>query len=718
MKLLILGGGSVTQELYLPALKHLNWLGDTIIADPSQQALDHLGTLSPALELRCLDYVSAIAQAPAGSAVVVALPNWLHEPATRLALRAGHHVLCEKPLALNQNACLDLHQEAQRAGRILMVGMVRRWVPAFRSLQQLISGQSFGKIQSITFSAGGPFQWSSDTGIFFDVRAGGVLADMGVHFLDQLSCLVGPLTPIRYSDDAAGGVEADADFELQSADGIPVRMLLSRTRTLTQGLRVVTDTTTLSIPNGEMQYVKIESIGAKGSKAKNAWQAQCELQQAFPDATLESSFLACFAAQFSQFAEAIAGAPDYVTAQDAAHVIGLIEWAYAQRKPKPLIPLPESLDAPTLITGATGFIGRALVEHYAAAGLSQRLLLAIRSTRSLAPIARFSINTKRVDLMERQALDTLMQGQRYVIHLAIARDGANQAAMTVEGTKRLVEAAISAGVECVVLFSTLYVYGFPEVISEKTTPNPYGGVYAKSKLEMLRWVRERAKSSGKTRLVVLTPSYIYGPGGDVFTKLAPELAKSGQFALFDEGRGRCNYVFIDNVVNAIFLALLTPNAHGEEFLLNDGTVSWKEFYAPIFTALKLELKDLSPGDLVGEKVPDVGWLQALNAALKTEALRSRIKNTLAFKLAAPSLRTAARALKKPVPATILALSKPKQFTNDYPAWLPELFNDKNSTVCAEKAHQTLQWRSDTSLAEGQKRSIDWLRHIFAEDVSK
>ena len=42
MKLLILGGGSVTQELYLPALKHLNWLDNTTIADPSQQALDQI----------------------------------------------------------------------------------------------------------------------------------------------------------------------------------------------------------------------------------------------------------------------------------------------------------------------------------------------------------------------------------------------------------------------------------------------------------------------------------------------------------------------------------------------------------------------------------------------------------------------------------------------------------------------------------------------------
>ncbi len=712
MMLLILGGGAVTQELYLPALKQLNWLGTTIIADPSQAALDRLGALSQALQLKCLDYVSAIAQAPPGSAVVVALPNWLHEPATRLALRAGHHVLCEKPLALNQDACLDLHQEAQQAGRVLMVGMVRRWVPAFRSLQQLISGQSFGKIKSITFSAGGPFQWSSDTGIFFDVRAGGVLADMGVHFLDQLSCLVGPLTPIRYNDDADGGVEADADFTLQSADGTPVRMVLSRTRTLTQGLRVVTEAATLSIPNGEMQRVKIQSIGANG------WKAQSELQQAFPDATLECSFLACFAAQFSQFAEAIAGATNYVTAKDAAHVIGLIEWAYAQRQPKQLVALPEALDAPTLITGATGFIGRALVAHYAAAGLSQRLSLAIRSTRSLAPIARFAINTKRVDLMQRQALDTLMQGQRYVIHLAVARDGPDQAALTVEGTKRLVEAAISAGVECVVLFSTLYVYGFPEVITEESTPSPYGGVYAKSKLEMLHWVRERAKSSGKTRLVVLTPSYVYGPGGDVFTKMAPELAKTGQFALFDAGRGRCNYVYVDNVVQAIFLALMTPQAHGEEFLLNDGTASWKEFYAPVFSALNLELKDLSPDVLVGSTQTSVSWPRALNAALKTEELRARIKSTLAFKLAAPSLRATLRAFKKPSQATIASISIPHEDKSAYPSWLPELFNDKHSIVCADKARKTLQWASDISLAEGQKRSIAWLRHVFAEDVSE
>ena len=76
-----------------------------------------------------------------------------------------------------------------------------------------------GPVQRVDVEDGNPFCWLSDSGAFFRAENGGVLADMGVHYLDLVQDLLGPLTPVAYRDDWRGGCEANCTYELTTGAG-------------------------------------------------------------------------------------------------------------------------------------------------------------------------------------------------------------------------------------------------------------------------------------------------------------------------------------------------------------------------------------------------------------------------------------------------------------------------------------------------------------------
>ena len=167
----------------------------------------------------------------------------------------------------------------------------------------------------------------------------------------------------------------------------------------------------------------------------------------------------------------------------------------------------------------------------------------------------------------------------------------------------MVEAAIAAGAESVVVLSTMYVYGHPEdaMVDETWRYSPAGGAYGRTKRDMERWCLARAGSSHPTRLVILQPSCVYGPGGQTYTRLPLELARKGAFCWVSDGRGIANYSYVDNVVDAIVLAATSERAHGERFLINDGWCTWQEFLAPLLGPLANGLPSLEPRALAGHR---------------------------------------------------------------------------------------------------------------------
>lgn len=117
-------------------------------------------------------------------AVSVCTWNSVHAPASIAALKAGKHVLCEKPMAMNAAEAREMEQAAADAGKLLMIGFVRRFGNDARVLKDFIDSGMMGDIYfgkaSYLRRAGSPGGWFSNKAL----SGGGPLIDLGVHVID------------------------------------------------------------------------------------------------------------------------------------------------------------------------------------------------------------------------------------------------------------------------------------------------------------------------------------------------------------------------------------------------------------------------------------------------------------------------------------------------------------------------------------------------------
>ncbi len=134
-------------------------------------------------------------------AVSIALPNYLHAPATLAALEAGKHVLIEKPLAMTVAEGEAMVEAAHRTGRKLMICFNYRFRGDSQVVKQHVEAGGLGEVY---FARAG---WLRQTGIpgigsWFTNKAqsgGGPLIDLGVHVLDLALWLMGSPEPVAVS---------------------------------------------------------------------------------------------------------------------------------------------------------------------------------------------------------------------------------------------------------------------------------------------------------------------------------------------------------------------------------------------------------------------------------------------------------------------------------------------------------------------------------------
>jgi len=127
--------------------------------------------------------------------IIVATPDHLHEEHTVAALRAGKHVLCEKPMAPSLEACRRMLEAAQAAGRTLMIGHVARFTPVFRTLKAMADRGELGDLYYVAAEylhdyseIGGVGDWRFDPQVGRHVFLGGGChaVDLMRWFLDDL----------------------------------------------------------------------------------------------------------------------------------------------------------------------------------------------------------------------------------------------------------------------------------------------------------------------------------------------------------------------------------------------------------------------------------------------------------------------------------------------------------------------------------------------------
>jgi D-xylose 1-dehydrogenase (NADP+, D-xylono-1,5-lactone-forming) len=148
---------------------------------------------------------------PDVDAVYVCLANHLHEEWAVRALRAGKHVLCEKPLAIDAEQAVRMARAAQESGRLLVEAAWCRWHPRFRRLAALATGGQLGALVSVdsafTFPAAidGNYRSAPECG-------GGALLDVGGYQVHAWQAVKAAAADIRIRQvartQAATGVDA------------------------------------------------------------------------------------------------------------------------------------------------------------------------------------------------------------------------------------------------------------------------------------------------------------------------------------------------------------------------------------------------------------------------------------------------------------------------------------------------------------------------------
>lgn len=268
------------------------------------------------------------------------------------------------------------------------------------------------------------------------------------------------------------------------------------------------------------------------------------------------------------------------------------------------------------VTGAGGYIGLRLVTRARALGLEVRGLEASPAAAERARAAGAEVIVG--DVGDPGPVAALCAGAAAVVHTAaIVAGGGDLAkfrAVNVEGTRAALAAAAAAGAKRFVHLSSVMVYGYsyPPFVDETGPQREEGNAYCTTKIESER-LAFAAHRPGGMEVVILRPGDVYGPGSPAWVVGPIEAMRKRVFALPDGGKGVVNHLHVDNLVDAIFLALTREGVGGEAYNLTDGqATTWRDFYGRIAT-------------LIGKKrVPSLPTATLVELARKAEeAARAR-----------------------------------------------------------------------------------------------
>lgn len=228
---------------------------------------------------------------------------------------------------------------------------------------------------------------------------------------------------------------------------------------------------------------------------------------------------------------------------------------------------------PVLVTGATGFLGRAVAAELARAGYSVR-----RGARAM-PVGADEGWTGYGDVGPDTRWEEALEGIDRVVHLAgLAHLPDEMATASADrfhrvnalGTARLAEAAVERGVRRLILMSSALVHGQAsrgKPLTEDDPPAPETP-YARSKLESE--TRLVAASRGSAlEWVILRPPLVYGAGaGGNFRRLV-ELVRAGVPLPLGAAAAPRSFIGIDNLADAVVRAVDQPRAANQVFLIAD-----------------------------------------------------------------------------------------------------------------------------------------------------
>jgi nucleoside-diphosphate-sugar epimerase len=311
------------------------------------------------------------------------------------------------------------------------------------------------------------------------------------------------------------------------------------------------------------------------------------------------------------------------------------------------------------ITGASGFIGRAVAARFRAEG-AEVAGVDFAADRDRGVVAG--------DVAEAGPWQAEVARADVVVHTAAivsnAYDLDESWRVNVLGTRNVLDAAAAAGVRRFVHLSSVRAFsdlGFSDGVEEHHPVRPDGNPYVDTKIASEQVVLQ-AHAAGEVECVLVRPGDVYGPGSRPWTVLPLEFIKARRFLLPAMGRGIFSPVYVDDLVAGLMLAARGPGAAGQVFTIGPARgVPAKKFFGHYYRMLGRRGPVCLPTSLA---------VAAASAAGSAERLRGR--------------RTELNA------ASMRYLARPGGYSID-------------------KARRLLGYEPQVDLDEGMRRTEAWLR---------
>lgn len=316
------------------------------------------------------------------------------------------------------------------------------------------------------------------------------------------------------------------------------------------------------------------------------------------------------------------------------------------------------------ITGIGGFIGLRAAELARSRGMKVRGLdlSAEAASRARALGAEVVIG----GTTDERAAAEACSGADIILHTAaIVKEGGSMdefRRVNVGGTTAVARAARSTGAKVFVHLSSVMVYGFtyPRNVTETGPRRGENNPYCQTKIESEDAILGM-NDPPRFGVIVIRPGDVYGPGSVPWVIRPVSLMRSGRFALVDGGRGIMNHVYVDNLVDGIFLAVI-HDAFGEAFNITDGAeTTFREYFTRLAKAAAVRRPF---------PVPSVVLRPLARVAAAVDRIRGR----------------------------------EPQFTPDAVA-----FVTRPHSYSVEKARKLLGYEPAIGLDEGMRRTGDWLQ---------
>ncbi len=267
-----------------------------------------------------------------------------------------------------------------------------------------------------------------------------------------------------------------------------------------------------------------------------------------------------------------------------------------------------------LVTGASGFVGGWMVDHLVRQGVKVRAM--IKDKGKAGPLRKPGVEIVLADLRDGPSLKKAVEGITGVYHIAglFRQAGLPESVfrdVNAEGTRRMLDASIAAGVRRFIHCSTVGVLGHVEnPPANEETPYHPGDMYQRSKMEGEKIALDYFRT-GRIPGVVIRPAMIYGPGDLRMLKMFRMIARK-RFFYVGRGDARVHFIDVRDLVRAFELAMQKEQCNGGIYIIAG------ERSLPLHEMAALVARQLGvPAPWLHIPVKPMQWLGSLCEALCT-----------------------------------------------------------------------------------------------------